>query len=670
MAAARAACTSPCVGGGLFLLISLVYIQFILRVGPLGPFDAVIEPPEPPLCLLTGGPALVVALPLLEQTAAAASAALAERLEPWQGTPPCRRDDGATTLSLVLAWSGAAQVDAQEASAGPQLQRRAAELLRPVRHCLGEPQLLDGRAIRAHQRSRRRSGAARRAAIASVGGAAVASAVASSGGNAPAERLRLRLPASSTLRENTLFLAVLAHARRHSAALLWLSPHTTPLRPRWLEALRCEAAAAPDAWLLGSTLLMDCDRRGGWEPPPTCCTAGHLGLAAANVGGRSAWPMGATLLFRATAEGLDEYVREWRASTLWREPFHVALSSRMWQAYHESRQRGIRHRFVATDLIADLGEEGVPAAALAAARAGGSGFGGALLLATRNSSWPVEPDAGEDDASLAATRSRLPALLGLSPPSPPPQPPLGIASASPPGAATNASLSASVGTGGGTASAGGGEGGADSTATDAQARAFASLHGVTRREERPGVRFAEEHLFPTVHGAAAGHGGEHGAGRDASLELDESAEEVRHTQARGEERGGGGAQGGAQGGACHAQAALLLCSPMPPMPPRPPMPHMPPIPPMPLTPPMPRTRGLSRRGGWPRWPRSPRAAMRSRSCYSVPRSAAPRRRGDRRTWTRPIRVAPAAASSRGSRASSGPPSLAGPLGHAPPWGGA
>ena len=65
--------------------------------------------------------------------------------------------------------------------------------------------------------------------------------------------------------------------------------------------------------------------------------AGHLGLAAAHVGGRSAWPMGATLLFRATAEGLDEYVRECRASTLWREPFHVALSSRMWQAYHESR---------------------------------------------------------------------------------------------------------------------------------------------------------------------------------------------------------------------------------------------------------------------------------------------------------------------------------------------
>ena len=98
-------CTSASVGGGLFLLISLLYIRFILRVGPLGPFDAVIEPPEPPLCLLTGGPALVVALPLLEQTAAAASAALAERLEQWQGTPPCRRDDGAATLSLVLNFS-------------------------------------------------------------------------------------------------------------------------------------------------------------------------------------------------------------------------------------------------------------------------------------------------------------------------------------------------------------------------------------------------------------------------------------------------------------------------------------------------------------------------------------------------------------------------------------
>ena len=231
----QAPCTSASVCGGLFLLISLLYIRFILRVGPLGPFDAVIEPPEPPLCLLTGGPALVVALPLLEQTAAAASAALAERLEQWQGTPPCRRDDGAATLSLVLAWSGAALVDAQ-ASAGPQLQRRAAELLRPVRHCLGEPELLDGRAIRAHLRSRRRSGAARRrAATASVGGAVAASAAASSAGNAPAARLRLRLPASSTLRENALFLAVLAHARRRGAALLWLSPHTTPLRPRWLE---------------------------------------------------------------------------------------------------------------------------------------------------------------------------------------------------------------------------------------------------------------------------------------------------------------------------------------------------------------------------------------------------------------------------------------------------
>ena len=60
-------------------------------------------------------------------------------------------------------------------------------------------------------------------------------AFAASAGNAPAARLRLRLPASSTLREIALFLAVLAHARRRGAALLWLSPHTTPLRPRWLE---------------------------------------------------------------------------------------------------------------------------------------------------------------------------------------------------------------------------------------------------------------------------------------------------------------------------------------------------------------------------------------------------------------------------------------------------
>ena len=195
----------------------------------------------------------------------------------------------------------------------------------------------------------------------------------------------------------------------------------------------------------------------------------------------------------------------------------------------------------------------MPAAALAAARAGGSGFGGALLLATHNSSWPVEPDAAEDDASLAAGRSRLPALLGQSPPSPPP-PPLGIASASPPGAATNTSLVATVGAGGGAGGAGSGAGGAGTTAADAQARAFASLHGVTRREERPGVRFAEEHLFPTVHGAVGEHGVEHGAGRDASLEPDESAEEVR--------QGGGGGHAMRMPRICHAHATCH----MPPMP--------------------------------------------------------------------------------------------------------
>ena len=232
--------TSASISGSLFLLISLLYIRFILRVGSFE--DAVlIGPPEPPLCLLTGGPALVVALPLLDQTAAAASSALTERLEQWQSTPPCRRADGSATLSLVLAWSGAAYVDA----AGPQLQRRAAELLRSVRHCLGEPELLDGRAIRAHVRPRRRSSAARRRAATAGVGAAAASAAEASTENTPALRLRLRLPGSRTLRENALFLAVLAHARRRGAALLWLSPHTTPLRPRWLEAILALPLALP-----------------------------------------------------------------------------------------------------------------------------------------------------------------------------------------------------------------------------------------------------------------------------------------------------------------------------------------------------------------------------------------------------------------------------------------
>ena len=35
----------------------------------------------------------------------------------------------------------------------------------------------------------------------------------------------------------------------------------------------------------------------------------------------------------------------------WREPFHVALSSRMWQAYHESRQRGTQSLFEVASTI-------------------------------------------------------------------------------------------------------------------------------------------------------------------------------------------------------------------------------------------------------------------------------------------------------------------------------
>ena len=250
MASPRVRRAGPCTvargGGGLFLLIALLYIGFLLRLGSFD--DAVVEPLEPPLCLLTSGPALVVALPLLEPTAAAASSALTERLENWQSVPPCHRAYGAATLSLVLAWSGAALVDAQ--AAGSQLQRRAVDLLRPVRHCLGEPELLDGRAIRAHMQPRRRIGAARRrAAPARVGAAATSTVAAStaiiSTGSAPAARLRL--PANGTLRENALFLAVLAYARRRGAALLWLSPHTTPLRPRWLEATPALAPALDPA---------------------------------------------------------------------------------------------------------------------------------------------------------------------------------------------------------------------------------------------------------------------------------------------------------------------------------------------------------------------------------------------------------------------------------------
>eukprot|EP00966_Prymnesium_polylepis_P134472 3107934-Prymnesium_polylepis.1 len=58
------------------------------------------------------------------------------------------------------------------------------------------------------------------------------------------------------------------------------------LRPGWLSRLLCVLGSEPSAWMIGSALLMDCEQRGGWAPPPACCAAGarvsahHLGPLA------------------------------------------------------------------------------------------------------------------------------------------------------------------------------------------------------------------------------------------------------------------------------------------------------------------------------------------------------------------------------------------------------
>ena len=170
---------------------------------------------------------------------------------------------------------------------------------------------------------------------------------------------------------NTVFQSLFTLARVRSSILVWLAPEAMPLRDHWLEHLECEARLSSGAWMIGSTLLMDCSLP--WYPPSACCSGTDSPQMVRDLS--------ETALYMATNDELAYYVGEWSKSTLANVPFSKGLSVLLWSSYHESRQRSIYRRFVASDLILNFGDQVISAqdALLLEQRA--------VILQTHNRSW-------------------------------------------------------------------------------------------------------------------------------------------------------------------------------------------------------------------------------------------------------------------------------------------
>lgn len=95
------------------------------------------------------------------------------------------------------------------------------------------------------------------------------------------------------------------------AALLWLPAGSHALRRGWLTEAACLHALEPAAWVIGSAQLMDCERKGGWIPPPACCTSEaqlsrhHLGPVA---------------IYAALDDDFYDYVMEYYSGKLFAPP--------------------------------------------------------------------------------------------------------------------------------------------------------------------------------------------------------------------------------------------------------------------------------------------------------------------------------------------------------------
>lgn len=311
------------------------------------------SPAGPPPC----GARLLVVVPLPSERVDEAEAAVRALLEAWRAVPPCdwplpagwvpavKQPTAAHGAGLVFAWLGR---DSHAAS----LRGLVAAELGLARHCFTHVDVLGREELQRH--------------------AAV-------GRSAGAEWGPMALWQNATLdtvgATNALFVSSVGLSSARATPMLWMPPLARPLRPRWLSELGCEAAALPDAWIVGSPLLMDCEREGGWTPAPPCCADGSAE--------RAEWYLGPAGVYASHSPAFREYVAEWATSTLAHERFDAALSGRLWLGYGEARQRVMTRRFVASEAVADAGAEQMSASA--AHRA----FPSAMLLLTLNLSRPV-----------------------------------------------------------------------------------------------------------------------------------------------------------------------------------------------------------------------------------------------------------------------------------------
>ncbi|KAL1520751.1 hypothetical protein AB1Y20_022317 [Prymnesium parvum] len=188
-------------------------------------------------------------------------------------------------------------------------------------------------------------------------------------------------PHGEALLEEEMFIGTLSHARLMDAALLWVPSGAHALKPGWLPLLLCAIASEPTAWVIGSPLLMDCERPGGWVPPPDCCTS-DVQLSKHHLG-----PLA---VYMARDDQFYDYVMEYHSGKLFKPapghakmPFYTALTAVQWFTYHESRQRKLLHRWVASDAINYWG-------AMRLSLDDARGVLSALLLYTSNTSLPAQ----------------------------------------------------------------------------------------------------------------------------------------------------------------------------------------------------------------------------------------------------------------------------------------
>lgn len=356
-----------------FLILAHFCLHLLWRSGWPAAHTATARLPLPLLC----GTRVLVVVPLEEPRPEPAHHALRQFLARWRHAYPCEaaRESGA---QLAIAWLGSDRY-------APRMHEVAARALADLPRCFDKFEVLGRETLQGHSLpmlSSARGGASSnslKAWLASVPWA-------------PEARWRNVSELDASGRANALFLSALGIASARGARMLWLPITTQPLQSDWVSSLSCRAQAMPNAWLIGSPLLMDCEIEGGWLPFPACCDK--------NSPQRSEWHLGPTGIYASDSEAFLEYVREWCTSTLSSHHFHTALTSLLWRGYHEARQRDVVRRFLASAAIADIGAQ------MMDVHTARMQFPEAVLLVTLNVSRPLlSPSDASPEVIISTTRA-------------------------------------------------------------------------------------------------------------------------------------------------------------------------------------------------------------------------------------------------------------------------